>query len=650
LATAFDLGGGNVIVAGVLGASGGGKQAFPPAARAAVLDLAREILVRRERRRTEEMTRLNATADRVAAASLDLEKVLTEIVRDASELVGADGGDLFLLDQERQIFRVVALYNSPDELMGIEFGAGEGLSAHVIREGQAVVVDDYQQYPARLPAFVGFGHRAAVAAPLVSRDQPVGVLTVHTFDAARRFSQHSADLLTAFANHAAIAIDNARRYQNEARLAEDLSRANQELIRSLTLQRRIVEQVILDRGPTALAQELATILEEPVVLHDQHLRVIAGAAPSEGEEWKELAVPKEATGDPAVARFLSEVVASRRMATVPAPILTGPSRLVTPIPGASADVSGFLVLPWKEPLTSLDRALVEVAVTGVALELGRLMARVETEERLRGEVVMDLLTGSFASPETIAARAAQLGYDLSEPHDLVVFRLDDFEARTHSFDRSWVLSMQRKFHDTVLSSASIAAGSMVATDRDTVTLLLSRRPRGRRRRPVESQWVVDRTRDLLRATLPELSVSAVIGDRCERPSDYPASFSAAAGTLEAAYKLGRRDSVIRAADLGTSRLLVSATSKEQLVAFATRILGPLLRNGPYERELLGTLQTFVDSGFSKRETSRRSFLHVNTVSYRLRRVEKLLDVRLADAHSALDVTFALRIAVLAGLY
>src|SRR5436305_143643 len=100
LGLALEVGDGSVLAA-VARADAGAEARFAERTPITLLGLAREILLIRGRRREDELERLNATARRIAA-SLDLDEVLDEIIRDATELLWADMGDIVLLDPERQ--------------------------------------------------------------------------------------------------------------------------------------------------------------------------------------------------------------------------------------------------------------------------------------------------------------------------------------------------------------------------------------------------------------------------------------------------------------------------------------------------------------------------------------------------------------------
>ena len=294
--------------------------------------------------------------------SLDLETVLAAITEDARTLLGADSGDMLLWDRDRDVFRVVAVSGDPVEIDGFEFSFGEGLSTQAIREQRTVWVDDYASYADRCRSLDRFHFGSVICAPMLFRGEAIGTLNLHSVQPDRRFGPDDAELLAAFAGHAAIAIEHARRYENEAELGRKLAETNRELSRSLAVQQQLAEQVLLDGGPAGIARVLAAHLGRCVVIQDHIRRVIAGASPDGGDHWRHLV---ETSPDP---EPLSVAVRVGR------------------------EVAGHLVLSAEHELGPIDRALVDVAVTGVALEFAKIRATLEVEERLRGETMADLLT------------------------------------------------------------------------------------------------------------------------------------------------------------------------------------------------------------------------------------------------------------------
>jgi DNA-binding PucR family transcriptional regulator len=74
------------------------------------------------------------------------------------------------------------------------------------------------------------------------------------------------------------------------------------------------------------------------------------------------------------------------------------------------------------------------------------------------------------------------------------------------------------------------------------------------------------------------------------------------------------------------------------------VLGPLYR---YDRRrdttLVETLRAFLAAGCSAAATAEALIVHPNTISYRLRRIEELLDINVHDPQALLQFQFAFMI-------
>ena len=572
----------------------------------------------------DQLDQLLVTARRVAE-SLDLDTVLSSIVNDATTLLGADSGDILLWDRERDALRVVAVSNFPPDMLGFEMPFGEGMSSQAITSQRAIEVEDYGTYEHRVRALDRYVFGSVLCAPLLFRGAAIGAINVHARSRRHTFPPGSADLLAAFAGHAAIAIDHARRYENEVKLGRDLAETNRELTRLLTVQQRLAEHVLLDQGPGGIATVLAEDLGRDVAIQDHLHRLIAGAAPDGGEGWRRL------LGSPAGAED-----DGRRPERVGGEPFTVAVRI-------GREVAGHLLISSDEDLGPIDRALVDAATTGVALAFAKVRAAVEVEERLRGEAAADLLSGTYASEEAIAARAARLGYDLAEPRDLLVLDVADVADvdRGEAGEAPSGHDRQRRYLDVIRERLAVRAPRSLAVLHGGSIVVLAGANRSSELDPREL------ARELQTA-IGEIAdagpVTVAIADRCGRPDDHSPAFRLARESIELMLKLGRGGAVVATSELGPYGLLLRASSRDDLEAFARRTLRPLLEHDRgHGSELLRTLRVYLEEDRVQRRAAARCFVHVNTIVYRVRRIEELLDADLADPTTVFDITLALRI-------
>ncbi len=82
----------------------------------------------------------------------------------------------------------------------------------------------------------------------------------------------------------------------------------------------------------------------------------------------------------------------------------------------------------------------------------------------------------------------------------------------------------------------------------------------------------------------------------------------------------------------------------QLWQFAEDVLGPLIDyDARHKVDLVGTLSSYLNKHESLKQTARALRVHVNTVSYRLQRIERLTSLDLANPDHRLSAHVAAKI-------
>ncbi len=145
-----------------------------------------------------------------------LEDTLQAIARAACAVMKAEGSSVIMLDtvRDKQVFRA-AVGDRADQLIGVEYDAGLGISGKVLRTGEAEIVNDvsldkshYKDFDARF----AFHTRSVIAAPLINKGRKLGVVEVLNPLHAELFDEKDRLLAQIFANLAAIAAANAQHY------------------------------------------------------------------------------------------------------------------------------------------------------------------------------------------------------------------------------------------------------------------------------------------------------------------------------------------------------------------------------------------------------------------------------------------------------
>ena len=137
---------------------------------------------------------------------------------------------------------------------------------------------------------------------------------------------------------------------------------------------------------------------------------------------------------------------------------------------------------------------------------------------------------------------------------------------------------------------------------------------------------------------------AVSAEPDESAPSYAEAYRTAKGALDIALRAGRTNTVVRLADLGVIGLLLQLEDSSQLAAFARRTLGPLLDyDESHHTDLVDTLRTYFACRHDRNRAAGTLHIHPNTVTQRLRRIEQLCGVELAEPSTTLQFSAALTV-------
>jgi len=178
----------------------------------AAIALENARLYAEEQRRANELDELRATiAD--LSAELELPRLLQAILERATRLLHASGGDLGLYHKARKEILIVASHHMGKDYAGTFMAPGEGVMGRVAETGKPLIVDDYPRWEGRSPQYPDGHWQTALAVPMLIGDRLVGVIGIVDDSPERRFSDSDLRLLTLFAQQSAIAVENARLFE-----------------------------------------------------------------------------------------------------------------------------------------------------------------------------------------------------------------------------------------------------------------------------------------------------------------------------------------------------------------------------------------------------------------------------------------------------
>ncbi|MGV9310586.1 helix-turn-helix domain-containing protein [Streptomyces sp. NPDC003691] len=575
-------------------------------------------LIERHRRRERELSSLYATA-RSLTALRGPDEVLASVVGHAHDLIGADLAYLAVLEEDGTYLRVRSAAGAltPGFAGRMHAPAQVGIAGRVAATRAPYWESDYLASagivhdPGVDRAVEAEGIVSMLGVPLVAGGRFLGTLIAANRQ-ERPFVRDDVALLSAFGDHAAVALENARLYDESRRALRALESAYATIEKAEEVHEALTRVVLAGGDTGAVADLVVAGLGGSVLVLDHARRVLAARGlPSDSEEAavRERAVlsasPMMAA---AVVRGIEESRRSGRCVTVER---DGTLRHTVAAVVVGATQMGALVLSRAGTPDPVEARTLERAAQTTALLTLTQDAVVRAEERVRGELLTQLLTAPrpFAGELALRARARRVEPELLDTV-LVVTATADRQAETtrllHGLAEEYGgLAGEHLGVPVALIRAGAAAGRNGDTGR---TAEAAARSVHRRLARVIGAPVLVCAAPVRPGPEP-LGTDVTLANRCRR----------------LLHGLGVRDGGTTTERLAVYAVLFDPDRDQDLGAFLDGSLGRITAHDT-ERgtELLGTLAAYFDHSRNLAATARALHIHINTLLKRMDRIGGLL--------------------------
>jgi sugar diacid utilization regulator len=574
----------------------------------------------------------------------DMDELLHAIAGKLCELLGVSRASVYLRD-ERGCFRGQIGHAGSDIdarvkrlVAGVE---SDRFTREIVASKRPVVVSNVLDDPRPIRSTMReWGVVSMLGIPMIAHDEVIGILFVDDVEHAHVFSSGVCEVGLAFAELAAVAIEQA---QGAARLrasVEKVIRQNQRLRRAAELDDRLAALAADGVSARGIVEAIADLTAKPVSFHDSagNRRALASAGGGDGMVPRLL--DPAFNEHPEVREALAKLDRSR--AAIVAPILgagLGHRHLLVPVKTAERLHGHLVVMEAGSRLSSLDVHVAGRAARILALELSAEQRAAAAESDIRASLLSDLVRGE-RDADALRRRGDFLGVDLDTPH--VFCLLAGLPSSEQATPPAAVLldALADLGHDVPVLSTTVSAGTAAILPIDA-----SLSPRS------AIVAVKSAIHDALVRAGAEAGLAVGLSSAVTTPGGYIQAAVEAEQVLRCVERLAGADGpwLLSADDLGAGRLMLASVGTDEAERFARDALGPMCEETEPMSDLLSTLQVFFESSRSVRGSAVVLDVHENTIRYRLARIHELtgLDVASNSDHQ-MTAQIALRVLQLQG--
>ena len=392
----------------------------------------------------------------------------------------------------------------------------------------------------------------------------------------------------------------------------------------LNFQNELLNKLVSGGGLRELAIQIATFLKKEVLITNPSQRILASTVMNEDfSEGKLLRTSK------------IDSISSR------ATVFTGEQEIeVLAIELSNyAKKLGFLLIyePGSDDENKI-KILCQQARIACVLELLKQEELLETKRQYRDSFLFDLLYGNIEERSDIIAMGEIWGWNFKWPHVVAVFEIEGFEQ--YSADNQLV-EMILDIAQSVLQQQDKKA--ILMKRNEEIVLILPLEDPCRRANKAYMNMFLKQMKAQVEGRFAERVVRVGVGRGYADPTELFRSYQEAKVALKLGYSLHEHNQTPFFIDLGVERILYNHEQKE-LQEFYLETLEDLERfDKSQKNDLMETLEKYVAHRCDLKKTANALFLHPNTLRYRLKKIEEILQIDMEDFNAILSLVVAFKI-------
>ncbi|RPI88295.1 MAG: GAF domain-containing protein [Chloroflexi bacterium] len=246
------------------------------------LTLENARLYQASEQRAEQLRVLTDVAAMITS-SLQSDELIASLLDQARAVISYDTGTLWLRQDQKMNIRAASGFDDSEERVGISVEIEDSLLIkEMIATGKPLTVPDVRE-DSRFPSLIEPTYLSWLGIPLVSKGEVVGVIALEKVDAGYYTDEH-IQAATTFAGQSAVALENARLYEESVFRAAELDRRSKRLA---TLN-RLSAELSGSLDPSYILK--VTVRELSEAIHSSSVSALLFE--KDGSAWMQAEVPQ----------------------------------------------------------------------------------------------------------------------------------------------------------------------------------------------------------------------------------------------------------------------------------------------------------------------------------------------------------------------
>jgi purine catabolism regulator len=312
---------------------------------------------------------------------------------------------------------------------------------------------------------------------------------------------------------------------------------------------------------------------------------------------------------------------------------------------------------WQTMREFLERDfyVLDRTVLLIGMEFLKVMTKAEVEQTYRDDFFTELLVGNVNDHDKAIEKGKLFGFDLTQNYQVLSIAYTDrpLGDKSREMETLGVQERRRKLLRKVGEIFRFGADNISITARKELIVVLYPRENGKSEEGLiyqsdpKKSFIMDLAATIQRqlsAEFEDLEITIGIGRLYPGLEGIHKGYTESFKAIQLGKPISGESGLIHYEDLGIYRILSQLNDWEEMESLYAETVGKLVEyDWGSKASLVNTLTEYFANNCVLAETAKRLFIHINTMKYRLHKIEQLTGCSVHDAEKRLLLHLGLKI-------
>lgn len=582
---------------------------------------------------------------KIINTSTDLDYILNLFMNKTLELLDrADIGVIFLYDKKRDMldlktavgFGNINISLKPGEsITGIAFNKKKTIhfkNHHEINQAMATMRNkNYSRLEKKIDQSMN-NLQSSISCPLMYKDDCIGVLVIDNYYGKDPLNEDDIYLVELIANNATIAISNALNYKKIISNQQSLEKYSQMIEEeknkfqySTFLHDKFTEMVLNGSSINDIVNEVSNLLEHDVFILDLFHKMTQSNF--NYHITKEFLIKHKRI----ITRTLDQYKSLQQFT------IKNYNVFINPIT-VNNQIHGWVgVVLSKNALDKFEKISIDKSSTIIALEMLKNNEIMNLQESLKGDFFENLLKNKTS--KFMDNFCKKYNYNKNSSHQLIIIKLNYQNINSKLYNKIKYLygKINKLMKKNFTNSVSLLKNNYV------ITIFNKTFETNRSFLELLAKKIKEKIDFFLPFLDIEINYQIIISEEIKNNKNFGFTYNNAMNLFNIKFIKNNNDVIYFYEDFEIKKFLLS-NSQEELRQFVHKTLGNLINyNHASKNDLFETLITYIKTDKEWKQTKNKLHIHGNTLTYRLKRLQSLLQLDFSNYYDLLKLKFSLEI-------